>query len=189
MTSTGSTNAGRRTSGHRSRIARIAVVTACCAGVLHAASSFYWAFGGRWLLATVGAWAVEAAEDAPAVTGLVLGTVGLVKLLAAVIPLAVEAGRAPWPRLWRAVCWVGAPVLVVYGGLNIAVSGAVLLGAIPVDGGFDRVAMAGHVFLWDPLFLIWGVALMVWLFCSRAPKASQQNEFRAKNRTIRLPFV
>ncbi|WP_050683879.1 DUF3995 domain-containing protein [Arthrobacter sp. ZBG10] len=171
MTSTGSTNTGRRTSEHSARIARIAVVTAFCAGVLHAASSFYWAFGGRWLLATVGAWAVEAAEDAPAVTGLVLGAVGLVKLLAAVIPLVVAAGRAPWPRLWRVVCWAGAPVLVVYGGLNIAVSGAVLLGATPVDGGFDRAAMAGHVFLWDPLFLIWGVALMVWLLCSRAPES------------------
>jgi hypothetical protein len=140
-----------------------AVRLACTAGVVHAAFSFYWALGGRWLLPTVGAWAVDAAEEAPVTAGFLLGAIGLVKLLAATIPVAVAAGRMPWPRLWRAVCWIGGSFLLVYGSANVAVSTAVLLGAITPHGGYDEDAMIGHALLWDPLFALWGVALLAWL--------------------------
>ncbi len=34
------------------------------------------------------------------------------------------------------------------------------------DGGYDRRAMIGHVFLWDPLFLVWGL-LVAGLYVTR----------------------
>ena len=49
----------------------------------------HWALGGRWLLATVGQWAVDLSARAPLAAGAALGLVALVKLLAAVIPVAV----------------------------------------------------------------------------------------------------
>ena len=89
------------------RPAVILVWLAAGAGLLHAAASVYWAVGGRWLLASVGQWAVELATTAPGRAGVVLGAVALAKALAALIPVAVAYGRVPWPRLWRTISWVG----------------------------------------------------------------------------------
>jgi hypothetical protein len=142
------------------------VLIAGAAGLLHAAWSAYWALGGRWLLPTVGEWAVELVEDAPVRAGLVLGTLALVKAAAAVIPIGVAGGRIPEGRALRVACWVGAIFLVGYGGLNVAVSSAVLLRMIRPDGGYHETAMFGHALLWDPLFLVWGLALALWLTLS-----------------------
>lgn len=126
------------------------------AGVVHAGFSAYWALGGRWLLETVGPWAVGLAAEHPALSSLGLALVALVKLLAAAIPVGVAYGRVPWPRTWRAISWVGGLALVAYGGVNTVVALAVITGLIVPDGGFDQAAMLGHAFLWDPLFLAWG---------------------------------
>jgi Protein of unknown function (DUF3995) len=145
-----------------------AVLVACAVGLVHAGFSLYWALGGRWLLPTVGTWAVDAVDRSAAQAGLLLGSVAAVKALAAVIPVAVAHDRLPWTRFWRGVCWVGGSFLVVYGGVNVVVSGVVLLGVVTPDGGYDREAMIGHALLWDPLFAIWGAALLVWLRLSSA---------------------
>ncbi|PPG35712.1 DUF3995 domain-containing protein [Pseudoclavibacter sp. RFBG4] len=151
--------------------ARILVLAAAAIGVVHAAFSAYWALGGTWLLSTIGAIAVEFSRREPVESGLLLGTVALVKLLAALIPVALDAQRMPWPRVWRAICWVGGPGIVLYGLVNIVASGAVLLGILVPEGGYDRDAMIGHALLWDPLFLLWGLALTGWLWLTR-PTAS-----------------
>lgn len=151
----------------RERWARGAVITACVVGLVHAASSLYWALGGEWLLATVGSWAVDLMESRPIESGLLLGAVGLVKIAAAAVPALVEYARVPWRRFWRIVCWIGGPFLVLYGGVNVVVSGAVLAGVIRPDGGYDQAATIGHAFIWDPLFLIWGAALVTWLVLSQ----------------------
>ncbi|MBG6189087.1 hypothetical protein IWX64_000007 [Arthrobacter sp. CAN_A212] len=67
--------------------------------------------------------------------------------------------------------WVGGLLLVIYGGVNTVVSGAVLAGAIRPAGGYDLNAMIGHAWLWDPLFFIWGVALILSLWFSRKSSA------------------
>ncbi|WP_424464565.1 DUF3995 domain-containing protein [Pseudoclavibacter helvolus] len=152
--------------------ARILVLVAVAIGVVHAAFSAYWALGGTWLLPTIGAVAVEFANRAPLESGLMLGGVALAKALAAVIPVAVDVQRMPWPRLWRAICWVGGPGIVLYGLVNIVASGAVLLGILVPDGGYDRDAMIGHALLWDPLFLVWGLALTGWLWLTRPVSAT-----------------
>lgn len=143
------------------------VWTAAVVGVLHAAFSAYWALGGQWLLATVGRWAVRLSEEFPVRAGLVLGLVALVKLVAAVVPVGVAYGRVPRPRTWRAISWVGGLVLVAYGGVNTVVALAVVAGLVVPEGGYDAVAITGHAFLWDPLFLLWGGALVLHLLLSR----------------------
>ncbi|GAA3701768.1 DUF3995 domain-containing protein [Microlunatus aurantiacus] len=151
----------------RARLSLLAVGAAAAFGLVHAAFSAYWAIGGDWLLRTVGAWAVGLRDDSPTAAALGLGAVALVKAVAAVVPVLVAYGRLPWRPLLRAVSWVGGGFLILYGGVNVVVSGAVLAGLITPDGGFDRPAMIGHAFLWDPLFALWGAALVVSLALSR----------------------
>ena len=146
---------------------RSLVWLACIAGTVHAGFSLYWALGGQWLLATVGQWAVQLSVEAPLEAGLWLGVVAVVKLLAATIPVAVAHGRMPRQRFWRAVSWAGGLLLVVYGGVNTLVSGAVLGGVVRPAGGYDLNAMIGHAWLWDPLFFLWGIALLLSLWYSR----------------------
>ena len=143
------------------------------AGLLHAAASLYWALGGRWLLETVGAWAVDLADTAPVAAGLALSGIALIKVLGAVVPLLVESGRWPGPRrCWRALEWAGGAGLLLYGGVNAVVAALVLTGVIRPDGGYDAAAMWGHAALWDPLFALWGLALLVGLWRSRRPPAA-----------------
>jgi hypothetical protein len=144
----------------RARVGRGFLWLAVVCGVIHAAFSLYWALGGAWLLATIGQWAVSLAREAPALAGIGLCLVAFAKLLAALIPLAVEYGRVPARRFWRALSLAGGVGLILYGGLNCVVSSAVLAGIIQPKGGFDRDAMIGHAWLWDPLFFIWGCALV-----------------------------
>lgn len=151
----------------RRRLALVLVWVAGVAGALHAAASLYWALGGQWLLATVGRWAVELSAEAPLAAGGALGLIALLKLLAATIPIGVAYGKVPWARFWRAAAWVGGPLLVVYGGVNTVVSAAVLAGLIRPEGGYDADAMRGHAYLWDPLFLVWGATVVLFLWFSR----------------------
>ncbi|NUT73340.1 DUF3995 domain-containing protein [Pseudarthrobacter sp. C4D7] len=117
------------------------------AGTVHAGFSLYWALGGTWLLDTVGQWAVQLSVEAPLGAGVVLGVIAAGKLLAATIPVVTAYRRMPWARFWRVVSWAGGLFLVVYGGVNTVVSGAVLGGVIRPEGGYDRNAMIGHAWL------------------------------------------
>ena len=148
-------------------LSRSLVWLACMAGTAHAGFSLYWALGGKWLLATVGQWAVQLSVEAPLEGGLVLGMVAAGKLLAATIPVVLTYERMPWHRFWRTVSWAGGLLLVVYGGVNTLVSGAVLGGVIRPEGGYELDAMIGHALLWDPLFFLCGTALVLSLWCSR----------------------
>lgn len=138
-------------------------------GIVHGLFSLYWALGGRWLLDTVGAWAVDLAVDAPVAAGIVLALIAVVKFAGATVPLLVESDRMSGRRGWRVAEWVGAAVLVVYGLANTVVAWFVLAGVIVPDGGYDRAAMIGHAALWDPLFLCWGLFLGAGLALTRTP--------------------
>ena len=89
------------------------------------------------------------------------------KLFAAVAPLVFAAFDWPARRLTRGACWLGAVVLIVWGGANTLVANLVLAGVIKPESGFDQPGMVGHGYLWDPLFLAWGVALVFGLLATR----------------------
>ncbi|AIF41758.1 MULTISPECIES: DUF3995 domain-containing protein [Dermacoccus] len=138
-------------------------VLAALAGVIHAAVTLYWALGERGLLWTMGDSFVAQFADIM----WVLYPVALVKGVSAVAPLWLARRGWPLRRLTRPVCWVGSVVLVAWGGANTVLANAVLLGAVRPDGGFDRAAMIGHAWIWDPLFLVWGASLAAGLWSTR----------------------
>ncbi|WP_454083366.1 DUF3995 domain-containing protein [Georgenia sp. Marseille-Q6866] len=127
------------------RAARSWLWVACVAGLVHAAFSAYWAFGGEWLLETVGQWAVDLRRSSPVAAAWGLAGIALVKSFAALVPVAVYQGRLSGRRFWRALSWAGGAGLLVYGGVNVVVSNVVLATRDPAE--YDRAAMVGHA-LW-----------------------------------------
>ncbi|CAN5431947.1 DUF3995 domain-containing protein [soil metagenome] len=140
-----------------------ALIAASVLGATHAAFSFYWAAGGTLLVWSLGTDLVDSFRGRE----WLLAPIGAVKLIAALGPLVLA--RAGWPAraVTRSVCWVGAVLLLGWGGLNTAVANLVLVGVIRPESGFDRAGMIGHAYLWDPLFLAWGMALTLGLIASR----------------------
>lgn len=137
-------------------------------GVVHSAATVYWACGGTWLLSTLGARIVEAFADRL----WLLWPGALVKLVVALAPAVLVRRWWPGPRPLRVPMWVAAVVLIVWGGTNTVVGNLVLAGVVHPDGGYDRDAMIGHAWLWDPLFLAWGLALGCALRAVRAPSST-----------------
>lgn len=58
--------------------------------------------------------------------------------------------------------WLAAVVLVVWGGASCVLANLALAGLLG-DGPQDRAALIGHACLWDPVFLIWGLLLLLGL--------------------------
>lgn len=84
------------------------------------------------------------------------------KLAGALVPWRLDRRGWPAARLWRPLCWLGAAVLVLWGGANMVGALLTVSGLVPVEDP-DRAGLIGHAFLWDPLFLLWGLALAVGL--------------------------
>lgn len=144
--------------------------TAALLGTMHALASLYWAAGGQWLVDTVGQWAVDWRHDAPLGAGLALLGIGVVKLIAAWLLWWDARRHLPRRahRMVRGIAWVGAALLVGYGATYaIAANVALVRGASP---SADLVALRGHAWLWDPLFALWGLALVVALRRSRTSR-------------------
>lgn len=148
------------------RLAAIAFLTAATLGTLHAASSIYWAFGGNWLLETVGQWAVEAAQDRSFWVFAGLLATGVLKLAVAWIPLLAQTGLLAGRRFWRLLGWFAGPALALYGGANAIAGTSVLVGWIDSDVT-DHDGMIGHAFIWGPLFALCSLALTTALLLSR----------------------
>ncbi len=144
------------------------LVAAGAAALVHAGFSVYWAFGGRWLLDTVSAQASDLAAESPAAANAVVDSAAVVKAVAGVVPIVVEArARGALRRVVRGVGWVGGAFLVLYGGVVAGVAVAVLTGQVDPGGPIDRRAMIGHAALWDPLFALWGALLLGGLWLTR----------------------
>ena len=145
------------------------LTVAAAAGTLHAGFSAYWGLGGTWLLETLG----TAVVTAFAGVRWLLMAVAAVKLAAAVIPLVVIARGGPLLRVVRIVSWAGAAILLLWGGAGMIVAQLVLAGAIDAGQAHDRMGMIGHAWLWDPLFVLWGAALIAGLLRTRcSPQAA-----------------
>jgi len=147
----------------KSNAGRGGFIAAAVLGAVHAAFSIYWAQGGTWLVWSLGSSLLETFEGRQ----WVLFPVGVVKLIAAVAPLVLAHRGRPGRRLMHAACWLGAGVLIVWGGVNAVVGNLVLAGVIRPESGYDHPGMVGHAYLWDPLFLAWGVAVALGMFHSQ----------------------
>ncbi|MCS5478108.1 DUF3995 domain-containing protein [Corynebacterium sp. YIM 101645] len=141
-----------------------AFLTAAVAGLFQGAASVYWGLGGKWLLETVGEQVTGQLEG----LGWAVITVGAVKIVFALSPLLVDG------HWWRVLYWLGAAVLMLWGGVNTVVINLVLAGVLPRGENYDHVAMIGHGWLWDPLFLLWGLALAVGLSATRQGQTRHQ---------------
>lgn len=144
----------------------MALWIAAAAGLVHAAVSAYWLLGGTALLDTLGSRVVDAFDGRRwLLLPIVLGKIGI-----AVAPLRLAARG--WTRHTRWGAWLVALALIAWGGVNTVVADVVLAGLVSPAGGYDRPAMIGHGLLWDPLFLVWGLALAVGLRAtSPSPRA------------------
>ncbi|MGP6173790.1 DUF3995 domain-containing protein [Corynebacterium sp. A21] len=135
-----------------------ALLLAALAGCLHGAASVYWGLGGQWLLNTVG----EQVTGRFVGMGWLLLILGALKISFALLPLRLIDAPP-----WRWCYWLGAAVLIIWGGMNTVVANLILVEVIPRGAQFDFAAMAGHAWLWDPLFLLWGTALVVGLLATQ----------------------
>lgn len=153
-----------RVSGPLIGPASAALTAAAVLGLAHGAFSLYWGAGGDALSGTLGDRMTGTFAD----LRWALLPVGLVKIGFALLPSATWArGRVVRPA--RAVSWLGSAVLIVWGGVNTVIGNSVLSGMIEVEGGYDRDGMIGHAWLWDPMFLAWGLLLVAALLLTPAP--------------------
>ncbi len=100
----------------------------------------------------------------------------VLKLVAAVLPLLALSGwgGGPRARVLRALSWVAAGILVVYGFVLTAVGLLVQTGLIHTSADADRRALAWHAYLWDPWFLVWGLLIAAALMRGRAGSVSRR---------------
>lgn len=138
-------------------------------GLLYGAVSAYWGLGGTALLDTVGGSLEQGGRAGDLTVVLALWAAVILKLVAAVLPLAViyRLGGVGWQRLAKTVVWIEAAVLVVYGLVLTIVGLAVQFGVIDASASADHRALAWHAYLWDPWFLVWGLLVVATLLCSR----------------------
>ena len=150
----------------RGNAAPVGLLVAAALGAVHAGFSLYWSIGGTWLLSSLGSDLVARFQG----WEWVLAPIGLAKLIGALAPIALARHGWPVRKLARTACWLGALGLIAWGGANTVVGNLVLGGVIRPESGYDRAGMLGHAFLWDPLFLGWGVALAIGLLATRGRK-------------------
>jgi hypothetical protein len=137
---------------------RIAAYAAALLAASSALLTTYWTAGGTALLATVGG-GPEALARGGGAGAVAVGIVTVVlKLVGALLALALVHARVR-PRLLDRTAAVAGAVLAVYGG------GLVVAGALALTGLFgtpdDPTALRWHVLVWDMWFLLWGAALLV----------------------------
>lgn len=140
----------------RRPLATCLLVAAAILGTVHGAWSIYWGLGGDVLLPTVGQTLIAAF----ATVRWLLIPVGVGKVLCAVLPLLVLR----WRRarvLWRLICVSRACILIAWGLTNTVSAQLILAGVIHTAGPMDRMGTIGHAWLWDPLFFLWGVTLLI----------------------------
>ena len=140
-----------------------ALLTCSVTGTVHGLVSLYWATGGSLLTSTVSR-QLAAFGDAR----WLLFPVAAIKTGFAVLPLILLTHHRRLRRAVRVLCWFGAAVLLLWGGTTAVIGNLVLAGFVHPAGGYDRAAMIGHAWLWDPLFLLWGAALLIGLLSGRS---------------------
>jgi hypothetical protein len=129
--------------------------------------SFYWGLGGTFALDRVGREAVELSASGNIPIFIALWLVGLLKVGGGLLALAMVQ---PWgsrrvPR-WALLSagWGTSTLLVLYGGAQIGVQLLVRAGTISAPADMDWRGFYGHLYIWNPWFVLWGVLLGVATF-------------------------
>jgi hypothetical protein len=125
---------------------------------LFAATSFYWALGGRIGVETIGD-----VITTPALAGdpTILAIVWITGALKVVTGVAALALVQPWgqrvPRWALLLAGCGASGLfLLYGAANLVQDALIVAGLIPTPAGLGMVAARWHLLLWDPWWLLGG---------------------------------
>lgn len=160
-----------------------AFVAAAGAGMVHAAASLYWAFGGTWLLNTVGQFAVDLQRTGGLEVRLMLVAVAAAKAAGAIVPW-LDHARPPAHRWVRVVSWLGAAVLLVWGGAGTV---GAWIGVAAGRSLRHEPALVGHALPWDPLFVLWGLLLAAALRRSRPWARRRDTPARPEGRTSTDP--
>ncbi|MDQ3641343.1 MAG: DUF3995 domain-containing protein [Actinomycetota bacterium] len=154
----------------------VAGYVAAALGLAHAAVSAYWLFGGTGLRDTVGGSVKDWGRRRSSSTIVALAALVAVKSVVALSGPVFAAGCADGGRSSIALdeprrrgqsvgcapsSWSCTAAFLTVGGV------AVQLGIVDAAEDADETALAWHAFLWDPWFLVWGIALGVALQWSR----------------------
>ncbi|CAN5508551.1 DUF3995 domain-containing protein [soil metagenome] len=140
--------------------------------------SALWLGGSTWLLDTVGGDIEKWGRERPPSAVVALGVLVVVKAVVAVSSLCFAhigpvRARHSWPyrfaltRSGRALGWLAASVLVLYGSVLTAAGLAVQGGLIDTGPDADQHALRWHTYLWDPWFAAWGLAMLLCMYGTR----------------------
>jgi hypothetical protein len=134
---------------------------AACA-LVFAVVTLSWALGGRWGMSLLGREVIRLADERPTGFMIAAWVSGLLKLAGAVLALALVQpwGLRVFPRGMLLVAgWTSSAVLILYGGSTMVSMMLVLAGRISVPPDMDWRGFYGHLCVWDPWFLAWGLLL------------------------------
>lgn len=140
--------------------------TAACA-FLFALTSFYWGLGGTFALDTVGREAVTLIEAGDPGIYLAVWFAGLVKVGGGLLALALVH---PWGRHyfrhWMLMLagWGAAAALILYGAAQLGLQLMVRAGILVPPGDMDWRGFYGHLYVWAPWFIVWGVLMAITAF-------------------------
>jgi Protein of unknown function (DUF3995) len=135
---------------------------ACAWALVFAAMSFYWAVGGSAALDTIGGEIERQARDREPDFVASLWVTGVLKLLGAVVALALARrwGTGVWRRLVVIVAGVGGVLVALYGAAELVQHLLMATGAID-RSGLDDTAVFGHLLFWDPWWILGGVLFAI----------------------------
>ncbi len=127
---------------------------------LFAASSFYWAAGGRYGASTLGDTIAGLSKESWFIA--VLWLTGSLKLLAGALVLLLV-----WPpkrhitfKLVKISVWAAGFIFTLYGGANLVVRGLMSLGILATPEAMHSQAAYWHLILWDPYWLLGGILFL-----------------------------
>ncbi len=140
-----------------------AAYAACVVGVVFGIISFYWGSGGTLGLDTIGGKIEQMARAHDTAIFVAVWAAGVLKVVGAVLALALIR---PWGRRLarRPVVilgWLAAIVLTLYGAVLVVGDALGASGAVTLSKPVAAKPLLWHLWVWDMLFLVWGILFAV----------------------------
>ena len=159
---------------------------ACAWALAFAAIGFYWAVGGSLFIDTVGGEIERQARARDADFLVVVWVTNVLKVAAAVLALSLVRpfGERLPRRAIATLLAAGGALLVVYETAELVQHVLMATGAIG-RGGLDDTAVYGHIFFWDPWWILGGVLFALAGFKARArrwPRSAPESPPRSASR-------